>query len=98
MDDLHNVVRPVIENHPGQAHRRGLMTAIAVFFSGGQSTPGRSRTTAITSAVDNKMTGIAVTHGGKIIAKATAARYRTTVVRSLVMTPGSLTAGRMNWA
>jgi len=51
--------------------------------------------TAIASAADKKTTGTAVTHSGRIIAKATAARHLTMIVRSLVMTSGSLTADRM---
>jgi len=44
-----------------------------------------SRTTAIATAADSKMTGTAVTQGGKIIARATVARHLTKVVRILVM-------------
>jgi hypothetical protein len=60
-----------------------------------RSAPRGSRTTAIARAADKKMTGTAVTHGGRIIARATAARHLTTVVRVLVTTPGSLADRRM---
>jgi hypothetical protein len=63
--------------------------------SAARSTPRGSRTTAIATAADRKMTGTAVTHGGRIIARASAARHLIRVVRSLVMTPGSLTTRAM---
>lgn len=60
-----------------------------------RSAPLGSRTTAIASAADRKITGTAVIHGGRMIAKATAARHLTVVVRSLVMALGSLTGRGM---
>lgn len=63
--------------------------------SAARSAPRGSRTTAIASAADKKMTGTAITQDGRIIARATAARHLTVVVRSLVMTPASPTTRRM---
>ena len=98
IDPAENFIRPSVVcdasampaclSAPARCHSGGVSRSRKVWAA--RSALCGSRTTAIATAADRKMTGTAVTHGGRIIARVTAARHLTIVVRVLVMTLGSL--------